>query len=384
MATGEVLNTRFNSNRLRLIFDVNTRSAYAAGQWQRFEAGKRTNPYLRYVTKRDERVRDSHKALNNLVLPVDHPFWDTHAPPNGWRCRCSLTSMSQKDYDKGLSPRGDPLNKTAPEVKYRDWYNAKTGKTERVPVGVDPGWGYNPGKVKARDAAMRTMVDDKIAKLEPGLARKVQEDLAAFARSKIQVDDGVDDDFSQAVMRGYDLIPESWRSVVANAGHTVVVTQQLTDVLPRLKGVTPQGYDPSLTWDNVDGGFFSKEHKLIVAQASMVGDKLKPVPIDRGLGLLYHEFGHALDFSLVMGLSTDVSVVNAWRAEAEELRRLRFKSQDERNDRDYFTQAEPHGIRETVAELIARIHDHRTAESIDALNHFKQTLKALRNRLSKV
>ena len=178
MATGELLTTRFNSNRLRLIFDVNTRNAYAAGQWQRFEAAKRTNPYLRYVTKRDERVRDSHKALNNLVLPVDHPFWDTHAPPNGWRCRCSLTSMSQKDYDKGLSPRGDPLNKTAPEVKTRDWYNAKTGKTERVPVGVDPGWGYNPGKVKARDAAMRTMVDDKIAKLEPGLARKVREDLA--------------------------------------------------------------------------------------------------------------------------------------------------------------------------------------------------------------
>ena len=178
MATGELLTTRFNSNRLRLIFDVNTRNAYAAGQWQRFKAGKRTNPYLRYVTKRDERVRDSHKALNNLVLPVDDPFWDTHAPPNGWRCRCSLTSMSQKDYDKGLSPRGDQLNKTAPEVKYRDWYNAKTGKTERVPVGVDPGWGYNPGKVQARDAAMRTMVDEKIAKLEPGLARKVREDLA--------------------------------------------------------------------------------------------------------------------------------------------------------------------------------------------------------------
>jgi hypothetical protein len=116
-------------------------------------------------------------AIMKDLTPMP-PFWNTHAPPNGWRCRCSLTSMSQRDYDKGLSPRGDPLNKKAPKVEYRDWYNAKTGKTERVPVGVDPGWGYNPGKVKARDAAMRKMVDDKIANLEPGLAQKVREDLA--------------------------------------------------------------------------------------------------------------------------------------------------------------------------------------------------------------
>ena len=46
-------------------------------------------------------------------------------------------SISQAEYDKGLSPNGETLNKTAPEVKYRDWTNKRTGVVERVPFGID-------------------------------------------------------------------------------------------------------------------------------------------------------------------------------------------------------------------------------------------------------
>ena len=184
-ATGEILQTRFNPSRLRLILDVNTRTAAAAGQWQRFEMSKRALPYLRYVTKRDEKVRDQHRAWNNLTLPVDHPFWDTHAPPNGWNCRCTLVGVSQKDYDKGVSPRGDALQKTAPEIKERDWYNKRTGETLKVPEGIDPGWAYNPGKAAARNEALGQAVADKLAKLEPKLARALRDDLAAFARQPL-------------------------------------------------------------------------------------------------------------------------------------------------------------------------------------------------------
>jgi len=168
--TGEVLRTRFDANRLRLIYDVNTRTASAAGQWERFEKSKRAMPYLRYVTKRDEKVREQHRTWNNLVLPVDHPFWDTHTPPNGWRCRCTLTAMSQKDYDKGVSPRGDVLNKAEPKIEMRDWLNKRTGKVEQVPVGIDPGWAYNPGKPAMRDAALKKTVQDKLAKLSPAIS----------------------------------------------------------------------------------------------------------------------------------------------------------------------------------------------------------------------
>jgi len=164
--TGETVHTRFDSNRLRLIYDVNTRTAAAVGQWERFEKTKSHMRYLRYVTKRDEKVREHHRNWHNLTLPVDHPFWDTHAPPNGLRCRCSLTAMDQKDYDKGVAPGGAPLNKSAPQIKMREWLNKRTGKVEMVPEGIDPGWAYNPGKAGMRKAGMAKLVEDKVTKMD--------------------------------------------------------------------------------------------------------------------------------------------------------------------------------------------------------------------------
>ena len=41
-----------------------------------------------YDAVNDSRTRPQHLEWDGLVLPVDHPFWKTHAPPNGWGCRC--------------------------------------------------------------------------------------------------------------------------------------------------------------------------------------------------------------------------------------------------------------------------------------------------------
>lgn len=177
-ATGEALLTKFDANRLKLIYDVNTRQAYSAGTWQRIERNKATSPYIRYITKRDERVRDSHRSWDNVTLPVDHPLWNTHTPPNGWRCRCRIMSMSQAEYDKGLAPNGQPLDKQAPEVEWKDWTNKKTGETMRVPVGIDPGFGYNPGKVGMRGAALDKVKKDKLAGLADPLRKVAEKDFA--------------------------------------------------------------------------------------------------------------------------------------------------------------------------------------------------------------
>jgi len=165
--TGEAVTTRFNPSRLKLIYDTNTRSAYSAGMWERSQRTKRTHPYFRYVTQRDERVRHAHALLDNVTLPVDDPFWDTHCPPNGYRCRCRLVPVSRLDYDRGKAPTGAPLVKQAPPVVMRDWLDRKTGEIRQVPVGVDPGFGHNPGKASAD---LDRMIADKIAGASPGLA----------------------------------------------------------------------------------------------------------------------------------------------------------------------------------------------------------------------
>ena len=84
--TGEVRTTTFNDRRLKLIYDVNLRQSHAAGRWARGMRGRM--PFIVYRTMDDERVRKSHRAWDFIVLPRDHPWWDTHYPPNGWNCRC--------------------------------------------------------------------------------------------------------------------------------------------------------------------------------------------------------------------------------------------------------------------------------------------------------
>lgn len=173
--TGEVVKTRFDPNRVKLIYDVNTRMAHSAGRWERIQAAAGTHPYLRYVTKRDERVRASHREWDNLTLPVGHAFWLTHYPPNGWRCRCRVVSLTQAEYDAGLSPTGAPLKTTAPAVELVPWKNRYTGVTTEVPVGIDPGFGYNVGLARARAAELERVTAAKLAAAPPELAQAAQQ-----------------------------------------------------------------------------------------------------------------------------------------------------------------------------------------------------------------
>lgn len=49
--------------------------------------------FLRYVTKRDDKVRKSHAILDNVVKKVTDSFWDIYTPPNGWYCRCKVEKL---------------------------------------------------------------------------------------------------------------------------------------------------------------------------------------------------------------------------------------------------------------------------------------------------
>lgn len=173
--TGELVKTVFDPSRLKLIFDTNTRAAYAAGQWQEIQAAKISHPYLRYITKEDARVRPEHAAWDRLTLPVDHPFWETHYPPNGWRCRCRVISISQRDYDRGVDPNGKPLNKTAPEDRRIFWTDKRTGQERLIPVGIDPGFDYNVGIASERAANLHQVIDQKLAAANPALAQAAQQ-----------------------------------------------------------------------------------------------------------------------------------------------------------------------------------------------------------------
>jgi hypothetical protein len=144
--TGAVVEAQLGSpRRLRTIYDANLRSARAAGQWERIERTQAAFPFLEYRLGPSEKHRPHHEDKAGLILPVDDPFWDEWMPPNGWGCKCWVRQVTKAEAGRrGVSD--------APEVPDRKWYNERTGDTQLVPQGIDPGWQRNPGKLRRQAA----------------------------------------------------------------------------------------------------------------------------------------------------------------------------------------------------------------------------------------
>lgn len=130
--------------RSRTIYETNMRTAFSAGRWAQIQRLKEQRPYIRYVTMRDERVRNSHRILDNIVLPVDHPFWLTYFPPNDWGCRCWVQSLSEADLER-LKLKVTP-DEDLPKGMQKNKVNTPDGPVEvETPEGIAPGFAYNPG-----------------------------------------------------------------------------------------------------------------------------------------------------------------------------------------------------------------------------------------------
>lgn len=122
--------------RTRIIYTTNATTSYNAGRYAQIKEGGFTYKIYHH-NDIAQHPRPQHLAWDGLTLPVDHPFWDTHSPQNGWGCHCYISGARSKAGAKRLS--GDPQK---PLPKNWDEIDPKTGE----PVGIDKGWGYAPGK----------------------------------------------------------------------------------------------------------------------------------------------------------------------------------------------------------------------------------------------
>nr|DAK87828.1 MAG TPA: minor capsid component [Caudoviricetes sp.] len=159
--TGEERTVRLGSvRRLETIFDVNMRVSYAQGRWEQQQDLKDTFPYLRYEGILDSKIRPQHRRWHGIILPIDHPWWRTHYPPNGWKCRCDAVAVSDDDLQRyGWKVSDDPEDEGTVT-----WVNPATGEVVDVPVGIDPGWAYNPGDTD-RAAQLGRVMLEKLATL---------------------------------------------------------------------------------------------------------------------------------------------------------------------------------------------------------------------------
>jgi len=116
------LNIKYNKNWLEAEYRTARQSSYMAQKWNDIQANKALFPNLKYKTQEDERVRKEHEALNNIIAPIDHPFWDKYFPPNGWRCRCDAVQTAEEPSSH--------IPDTLPGIKPE--FHVNVGKTGQV------------------------------------------------------------------------------------------------------------------------------------------------------------------------------------------------------------------------------------------------------------
>lgn len=161
--TGEIATV--GPHRLRTIFETNIQTSYQAAHYRQYMSNTTDRPWWMYVAVMDKRTRPSHSALNGLVFRFDDPFWNSHFPPNGYRCRCSVRALD----DGGLAGKeaegtASRRSTVGPDASaFLDTIEKPIGKTgltapvtsvvtrdllgSRLALAPDVGWNYNTGKV---------------------------------------------------------------------------------------------------------------------------------------------------------------------------------------------------------------------------------------------
>ncbi len=132
--------------RTSVIYHTNLRTAYQAGRWDTLK----NFPYLQYHHSHAVVVpRMDHVAWDGKILATNDPWWNTHYPPNGWGCRCTVTGISAARL-KALGMNGP----------------------DDAPATVDgdppPEWAYNVGVANSGPPAVEPKQKPQWVDLTPG------------------------------------------------------------------------------------------------------------------------------------------------------------------------------------------------------------------------
>lgn len=150
---------KFNKTWQRTEYDTAYNSALSTSRYRQMLKLKDGAPYWEYVTARDERVRESHRGLDGVILRYDDERWQKIYPPNGWRCRCVVSSLT-RNQAKGVNIK-EMQDRVDAYLTTSDWQKAKA-----------QGWGVNRtliGEVFTANQFYIRKFKDKAAKRLRGL-----------------------------------------------------------------------------------------------------------------------------------------------------------------------------------------------------------------------
>ena len=144
---------------LRTEYNTAVRRAHEAAEWQRFRQEADALPCLRWMPSTSAQPGADHRQFWGTVLPVDHPFWDSHRPGDRWNCKCSLEQTDDEPTAPPATPDDKPQDRPAPGLDTRPDREAQLFSPSH-PYDRDAYRGAAQAARKAVDALMREM-DEK-------------------------------------------------------------------------------------------------------------------------------------------------------------------------------------------------------------------------------
>lgn len=181
---------KFNKTWQRTEYDTAYNSALSTSRHRQMLKLKDGAPYWEYVTARDERVRESHQGLDGVILRYDDERWQKIYPPNGWRCRCVVSSLT-RNQAKGINIK-EMQDRVDAYLTTSDWQKAKA-----------QGWGVN-----------RTLIGE-VFTANQFYIRKFKDKAAKRLRGLYYNDYGLDSfgkklAAAEQILKEYEGDPEQW------------------------------------------------------------------------------------------------------------------------------------------------------------------------------
>lgn len=123
------VNESYNKWYLKAEYNFAMASAAMAARWQGWwEDEDRDRYLLQYRTVGDKRVREAHRALHNVTLPITSGFWDEYFPPNGWNCRCTAARVRRGKYPESDEHQAMLAGSQATAGKHQEMMRFNPGK----------------------------------------------------------------------------------------------------------------------------------------------------------------------------------------------------------------------------------------------------------------
>ena len=111
------------------VFRTNCLASYSAGREaiNNSPAVREARPYARFDDTDSDRECEICADCHGVILPADHPWWDTHTPLMHHACECTKTALSQEEAeDEGIDTRGPDVDAdegfgARPDEEGDDW-----------------------------------------------------------------------------------------------------------------------------------------------------------------------------------------------------------------------------------------------------------------------